>query len=99
MEVLKSWWPMIWALVLTLVQIIQILLAKTYARREELDKVNKNVADLTEQIKHIPSHKEMHELRLELSETRGELRELKAEIKPINNLAQLLLEQQLKQDK
>ncbi|XDF79190.1 DUF2730 family protein [Aliivibrio fischeri] len=99
MEVLKSWWPMIWALVLTLVQIIQILLAKTYARREELEKVNKNVADLTEQIKHLPSHQDVQNLRLELSETRGELRELKAEIKPINHLAQLLLEQQLKQDK
>ena len=99
MEVLKSWWPMIWALVLTLVQIIQILLAKTYARREELDKVNKNVADLTEQMKHLPSHQDVQNLRLELSETRGELRELKAEIKPINHLAQLLLEQQLKQDK
>ncbi|MDD9158325.1 DUF2730 family protein [Aliivibrio sp. S4TY2] len=99
MELLREWWTVIYAVALNLVLLILVLLSKTYARREELDKVSKNVADLTEQMKHLPSHQDVQNLRLELSETRGELRELKAEIKPINHLAQLLLEQQLKQDK
>ncbi|WP_345859304.1 DUF2730 family protein [Shewanella algae] len=94
---LKSWWPMLWALVLTLAQIVLMLLSKTYARREEMEGLSREVKALEHRVDNLPTHGEMNLLKLELAETRGEIKELRAALQPVNHLAQLLLENQLKE--
>ena len=39
-ETLRSNWAVIWAVLMSGVTIVQLLLAKTYARREDLEKVS-----------------------------------------------------------
>ncbi|KFB91044.1 hypothetical protein GTGU_04784, partial [Trabulsiella guamensis ATCC 49490] len=39
-EIIRNNWAIIWALLMSGINIIQLLLAKTYARREELEKVS-----------------------------------------------------------
>ncbi|EOV9225729.1 TPA: DUF2730 family protein [Vibrio parahaemolyticus] len=95
----KTWWPIVWAGVLSLVQIIQILLSKTYAKREEVEQVKKKVSELKMQVDTLPTREEITKLTLELSEARGEMKELRAQIQPVEHLAQLLLEQRLNDDK
>ncbi|KFA96236.1 MULTISPECIES: DUF2730 family protein [unclassified Vibrio] len=99
MEWLKEYWALIWAAVLTLSQIANMLLTKTFARKEDLEKVRRDVDELQAKIDQLPTDEEVNRLRLELSEMRGELKELRAELKPINHLSQLLLEQRLNDDK
>ncbi|MDA0126502.1 DUF2730 family protein [Vibrio sp. MarTm2] len=95
----KTWWPIVWAGVLTVVQVIQILLSKTYARREEVQEVRREMDELKAKVDALPTREEITKLTLELSEARGEMKELRAQIQPVEHLAQLLLEQRLNDDK
>jgi len=95
----KTWWPIVWACVLSVIQVIQILLSKTYAKREEVDEVKKKMDDLKAQVDALPTRDEITKLTLELSEARGEMRELRAQIQPVENLAQMLLDQALNNDR
>ncbi|ENM4022724.1 DUF2730 family protein [Vibrio cholerae] len=95
----KAWWPIVWAGVLTVVQVIQILLSKTYARREEVVEVRREMDELRAQVDAMPTREEMTKLTLELSEARGDMKELRAHIQPVEHLAQLLLEQRLNENK
>ncbi|EKK9971178.1 DUF2730 family protein [Vibrio parahaemolyticus] len=95
----KTWWPIVWAGVLSVVQIIQILLSKTYAKREDVEQVKRNMDELKAQVDALPTRDEITKLTLELSEARGEMKELRAQIQPVEHLAQLLLEQRLNDDK
>lgn len=98
-EWVKTWWYIVWAGVLTLVQVIQILLSKTYARREEVQDVRREMDELKAQVDAMPTRDEITKLTLELSESRGEMKELRAQMRPVEHLAQLLLEQRLNDDK
>ncbi|MCW8334247.1 DUF2730 domain-containing protein [Vibrio europaeus] len=96
---IKTYWPIAWAALSTLGMLVLALLSKTYAKRDELEEVRRDVDELHTKIDQLPTDEEVNRLRLELSEMRGELKELRAELKPINHLSQLLLEQRLKDDK
>ncbi|HCH3753756.1 TPA: DUF2730 family protein [Vibrio parahaemolyticus] len=95
----KTWWPIVWAGVLSVVQVIQILLSKTYAKREDVEQVKRNMDELKAQVDALPTRDEITKLTLELSEARGEMKELRAQIQPVEHLAQLLLDQALNNDK
>lgn len=95
----KTWWPIVWAGVLSVVQVIQTLLSKTYAKREDVEQVKRNMDELKAQVDALPTRDEITKLTLELSEARGEMKELRAQIQPVEHLAQLLLEQRLNDDK
>ncbi|EGQ7799307.1 DUF2730 family protein [Vibrio parahaemolyticus] len=95
----KGWWPILWAGVLTTVQVIQLLLAKTYARREELEQVRRKMDELQTQVDGMPTQEQVTQMLLEMANTRGEMKELRAQMKPIEHMAQLLLEQRLNDDK
>jgi len=99
MEWVKAYWPMLWAALTTSGMLILALLSKTYARREDLAKVEKKVDDLKAQVDSLPTQKQITDLMVELANTRGEIKELRANIQPVEHLARLLLEQRLKDDK
>ncbi|OUS51455.1 hypothetical protein BM607_009360 [Shewanella sp. SACH] len=96
---LKAYWPMVWAALSTAGVVILALLSKTYAKHEDLAKVEKKVDDLKVHVDSLPTQKQITELMLELANTRGEIKELRANIQPVEHLARLLLEQRLKDDK
>ena len=96
MEVIREWWAVIWALLLTAWNVVQLFMAKTYARREALENVAVAVEALERKVDALPSQSENHKLQLEMSELRGELHALREQLKPVNNLANLLLEERLK---
>ena len=95
MDFIREWWAVIWAAVLTGFNVIQLLLAKTYARREELETVNMAVEQLKAKVAELPDSRETHQLRLEITELRGEMHALREQLKPVNHLANLLLEERL----
>ncbi|MGX9522482.1 DUF2730 family protein [Vibrio mediterranei] len=95
---IDHWWPIVWAGVISAVQVVQILLAKTYARRDDMESMRRDMDEMQAKIEHLPTDDEMHELQLELERVRGEITELRAELKPVNHLTKLLLEQRLNDD-
>lgn len=95
-EVVKGNWAIIWALFMSGVNLIQLLLAKTYVKREELELVRNRIQGLENTIAVLPSQKDLHQLQLEMSNLRGELRELAPAIRQVSRISDLLLENELK---
>jgi hypothetical protein len=96
-ETLRSNWAVIWAVLMSGVTIVQLLLAKTYARREELEKVSGRLNILEHAVDGLPTRQELHNLQLEMSNLRGELRELAPSIRQVSRISDLLLENELKE--
>ncbi|CAK3189680.1 DUF2730 family protein [Vibrio crassostreae] len=96
---IKTYWPIAWAALSTLGLLVLALLSKTYAKREEVQDVRREMGELKAQVDAMPTRDEITKLTLELSESRGEMKELRAQMRPVEHLAQLLLEQRLKDDK
>lgn len=99
MEWFIKYFSIAWTVITTLVMIGLALLSKTYAKREDLASVEKKVDELKAQVDSMPTQEKVTELLVELANTRGEMKELRAQIQPIEHLARLLLEQRLKDDK
>ncbi|MCD9958552.1 DUF2730 domain-containing protein [Klebsiella pneumoniae] len=75
-EIIKGNWAIIWALFMSAVNVIQLLLAKTYVKREELELMRTRLQGIENTIAGLPSQKDLHQLQLEMSNLRGDLREL-----------------------
>ena len=100
MEVwVKTYWPIAWAILSTLGMLILGLLSKTYAKRDDLAKVEKKVDELKSHVDSLPTQKQITDLLIALERTNGRMESLEAKIQPVQHLAQLLLEQRLKDDK
>ncbi|EGR0074829.1 DUF2730 family protein [Vibrio cholerae] len=99
MDLFVKYFSIAWTVFSFLVMVGLVLLSKTYAKREDLAKVEKKVDDLKAHVDNLPTQQQVTELLVELANTRGEMRELKAKIQPVEHLAHLLLEQRLKDDK
>lgn len=95
-EAIRGYWAIIWALFMSGVNVIQLLLAKTYVKREELELVRNRLQGLENSIAILPSQKDFHQLQLEMSNLRGELRELAPSIRQVSRISDLLLENELK---
>ena len=99
---IPRWWSVITTLVSLLAAIALLWLSKTFARREDLKKLESDMADtnvrvseLEAKVSAMPTRDELNALRLDMSEMRGDLKALSAALKPVNHVAQLLLEQRL----
>lgn len=99
---IPRWWSVITTLVSLLAAIALLWLSKTFARREDLKKLesdmagtNVRVSELEAKVSAMPTRDELNALRLDMSEMRGDLKALSEALKPVNHVAQLLLEQRL----
>ena len=94
--IVKNWGPL-YALASLVGLIVIILLSKTYAKREDLTGLTERVQRVEQVLTDLPSERELHKLQLEISELRGELREMKPDLRQNRRLAELLLENELKE--
>lgn len=90
MDLFVKYFSIAWTVFSSLVMVGLVLLSKTYAKREDLAKVEKKVDDLKAHVDNLPTQQQVTELLVELANTRGEMRELKAKIQPVEHLAHLL---------
>ena len=99
MELIAKYWAPIWATITTVVVVIMALLTKTYAKRETVETLQSEITRLDNRLAALPSDREFHALQLEISELRGDLRELRPELTQVKHLSGLLLENELKERK
>ncbi|ENM6044710.1 hypothetical protein VVYB158_15390 [Vibrio vulnificus CladeA-yb158] len=99
MDLFVKYFSIAWTVITSFIMVGLVLLSKTYAKREDVAKVDKKVDDLQAQVNGMPTQERVNELLVELANTRGEMKELRAQIQPVEHLARLLLEQRLKDDK
>ena len=94
--IVKNWGPL-YALASLVGLVVIILLSKTYAKREDLTGLTERVQRVEQVLTDLPSERELHKLQLEISELRGELREMKPDLRQNRRRAELLLENELKE--
>ena len=94
--IVKNWGPL-YALASLVGLVVIILLSKTYAKREDLTGLTERVQRVEQVLTDLPSERELHKLQLEISELRGVLREMKPDLRQNRRLAELLLENELKE--
>lgn len=99
---IPKWWGVITTAAAILATIAMLWLSKTFARRKDLNKVEKTMADhstrlaaLEDKVESLPTRDEVNALRLEMAEMRGDIKALHEALRPVNHVAQLLLEQRL----
>lgn len=100
--VIKNWPPIFAGLSLA-GTVGLMLLGKTYAKREsveflqgELASVRQRMDYLEKAVDDLPSHQEISALKLEMSELRGDLKAIRPELRRLDRLSDLLLENELK---
>lgn len=96
---LKTWWSIGVTTVSFLGVIALALLSKTYAKREDVEMVDRKADSLQAQMNSLATQQQVSELMVEMANTRGEMKELRAQIQPVEHLAQLLLEARINDDK
>ncbi|MGU5699499.1 DUF2730 family protein [Aeromonas allosaccharophila] len=99
---IPRWWGVITTAAAILATVAMLWLSKTFARREDLNKVETTMADhstrlaaLEDKVESLPTRDEVNALRLEMAEMRGDIKALHEALRPVNHVAQLLLEQRL----
>lgn len=99
---IPKWWGVITTVVAILATLATLWLSKTFARREDLSKVENKMADvssrvsiLEDKVESMPTQDEVNALRLDMAEMRGDIKALREALQPVNHLARLLLEQRL----
>lgn len=75
--------------------IILALLGKTYAKKEELDKMNIRIHSMEEKINALPTVEQFHRVEIAVTELSGDIKEIKSAMTAIGNTTSLLLEKQL----
>lgn len=101
--VIKNWPPIFAGLSLA-GTVGLMLLTKTYAKRETVDEltgqmaaVKQRLGYLEKTVDELPSHQEIGALKLEMSELRGDLKAIRPELRRLDRLSGLLLENELKE--
>lgn len=97
MEIIAKYWAPLWAAITTIAMVIMALLAKTYAKREEIEILHSEIKRIDKHLEDLPSVKALHKLQLEISDLRGDIRSLNSELPQVRRLADLLLENELKE--
>ncbi|MGO2235544.1 MAG: DUF2730 family protein [Marinomonas sp.] len=98
-ELILKYWAPVWSILATAAIVVMAFLAKTYAKKEDVQAIAQKVDHLEAKLDTMPTQQQMTELLVELANTRGEMKELRAKIQPIENLSRLLLEQRLNDEK
>ncbi|MGM7324732.1 DUF2730 family protein, partial [Escherichia coli] len=69
-EMIRANWPILWALLMTGINLLQLILAKTYVKREEFDLLRSRVSVMESQVHQLPDRDEFHRLQLDISNLR-----------------------------
>lgn len=96
LEIVKEHWAILWALGTVGVNVILFTLAKTYAKREEVEHLKSRLNGLESSFKSLPNQKDLHELQLDIAELRGDLKAAVPELKQLRHMSDLLLQNELK---
>lgn len=89
----------IWSVATTVVLIFLGFLSRTYAKRDDVVKVAGDLKLLSEHVKTLPTVQQVTNLRLEMSELNGDLKELKPQLEAVRRMSDLLLDERLSQGK
>ncbi|EGT3609594.1 DUF2730 family protein [Morganella morganii] len=99
LDVLREHWSMIYTVVTGAVAIGLLLLSKTYAKRDEVELMNRRLSELEVALATLPNRAELYNLQLEIANLRGDIKAVAPELQQLRRMSDLLLQNELKEKK
>ncbi|MPW30474.1 DUF2730 family protein [Agarivorans sp. B2Z047] len=93
----QTLWAAFVASVALTAAIVNLWLSSRFARKRELDDINKRVTSIEHQMERLPDKDEMHALKIEVEQLRGDIKGFAGEIRPLAHQLSLLFEKELKE--
>lgn len=102
LAVIKEHWTIILTIVGVLVSLLWLKLDSRYAKKsdvgeikDEVENINDKLQALEGDIKHLPSARDVTEMRIALTEMKGESQVLRTSIKSLSHQVSLLVEKEV----
>lgn len=96
LEIIKQHWNIILTIAGLLASVFWLKIDSRYAKKTAINTLEQRVTDIESEVKHLPSAKDVTELRVALVEMKGEAKELRTETKMLRHLVALLTEKEVK---
>ncbi|HEA3248410.1 DUF2730 domain-containing protein [Pasteurella multocida] len=96
LEIIKQHWGIILTIAGLLASVFWLKMDSRYAKKTAINALEQRVTDIESEVKHLPSAKDVTELRVALVEMKGEAKELRTETKMLRHLVALLTEKEVK---
>ncbi|HDR1360591.1 DUF2730 domain-containing protein [Pasteurella multocida subsp. multocida] len=96
LEIIKQHWGIILTIAGLLASVFWLKMDSRYAKKTAINDLEQRVTEIESEVKHLPSAKDVTELRVALVEMKGEAKELRTETKMLRHLVALLTEKEVK---
>ncbi|EEW12349.1 MULTISPECIES: DUF2730 family protein [Vibrio] len=103
LEVIRTFTPYVLSGITLGWLIVVFVLKKTYAKQEDVDAQQAELADLRssykrldEIVRSLPSHDEISDLKLSIERLRGDIKEIRPKLEGLDRISGLLLENEIK---
>ncbi|WP_417880333.1 DUF2730 family protein [Vibrio sp.] len=97
LDMLNTIWRVMAPFVSVFIALALLSLRKVFVSQVQFDELKLNHQELKNHVNNLPTQNEVNRLRLEMEVTRGEIKELRAALKPVDHLTKLLLEKEMKE--
>lgn len=97
LDMLNTIWRVMAPFVSVFIALGLLSLRKVFVSQVQFDELKQSHQKLKSHVDNLPNKDDVNNLQLEMSETRGEMKEFRAALKPVDRLTQLLLEEKLKE--
>ncbi|WP_425086001.1 DUF2730 domain-containing protein [Yersinia intermedia] len=96
LDIIREHWAIIWGLGMAVFNVILFSLAKTYAKRDEVEILKTRLSGLETSFSSLPNQKDLHALQLDIADLRGDLKAAVPELRQLRHMSDLLLQNELK---
>ncbi|MFV0448022.1 MAG: DUF2730 family protein [Vibrio sp.] len=97
MDLLRTIWQVMAPFVSVFIALALLSLRKVFVSQVQFDELKLSHQELKNHVGGLPTQNEVNRLRVEMEVTRGEIKELRAALKPVDHLTKLLLEKEMKE--
>lgn len=97
LDMLNTIWRVMAPFVSVFIALGLLSMRKVFVSQVQFDELKQNHFELKNHVRNLPGQSDVNRLRVEMEVTRGELKELRAALKPVDHLTKLLLEKEMKE--
>ncbi|WP_180961112.1 DUF2730 family protein [Shewanella sp. GutCb] len=97
LEFIKNYWVQIYATISLVLLCANWVLAKTYAKQDNIQRLEKRVDKLETDVEQLPGKDEFHRLDKNLVEVNAQLKAVSPQLKSLQRMTEMLTENELRE--
>lgn len=97
LEEIRTYTPWALAILSLLWTVVLVVINKTFATKKEVSELQTRHERLAAQVRDLPSHQEISDLKLSIETLRGDIREVRPQLQALQKMSDLLIENELKE--